>query len=109
MKPDSNISFNWLYYLVSYLLLLVPIFWVYYVFKDETNLGVAIRYLIVWTWGASAVGGILCALIGGGGLNKKPIDQTGSLAVILHLGAIVILFMLGSLMFAAIQHGGLIK
>jgi hypothetical protein len=73
------------WYTVSFLLLLVPV-------AEFASLhgqfGEWPLWLIVAPWGTSGVGGLFCAILGGGGFNKKPLDFTGTLAVTFHFVSI---------------------
>ena len=67
---------------MSFILLLVPVGELIYLIMH--NGALSLRMIGV-TWGASAGAGILCALIGSGGLNRRATDTLGNLALALHI------------------------
>ena|SRR6185312_3958147 len=82
------------WYAASFLLLLVPAGELFYWFTHSGGLSPRMMW---WTWGGSGVAGILCALVGSGGLSKKATDTWGNLALALHIGSVALLMVLQAL------------
>jgi len=70
------------WYMASYALLAVPVMVAYL----SGHPGTVPRWLILAAWAASAGMGMLCVIIGSGGLARKSTDGMGGLAFLLHLG-----------------------
>ena len=83
MNTTVNNAVKLRWYSISYVLLCVPILIAYL----SGYPGLVPRWTLGVAWVGAAGGGLVCALVGGGGLNKKPIDGLGSLALLLHLAS----------------------
>jgi hypothetical protein len=87
------------WYAASYLLLLVPVAEVAFILWNDIRdtsehiLPAWFPWFYVGAWGVSGLAGLICAIIGGGGFNKKRIDGTGSLALMFHVFSIGALMM----------------
>jgi hypothetical protein len=94
MENASSRSLKGRWYAASFLLLLAPVGELSYLFMHP---GALSPRALWWTWGGSGASGILCALVGSGGLNRKATDTLGNLALALHISSLALLMLLQAL------------